>query len=108
MNYIFTEYQLNINIIELNQIISAIPKKWKDILKSQKLNANHFTFLEELSVKIGNKYKNIKKITCKEFYWQLLNTEFHRPTALEKMGRIILLYSIHLETHFLITLSNWQ
>ena len=70
--------------MELNQIVSAIPKKWKDILKSQPLNVNQFTSLEELSIKIGNKYKKISKTVCREFYWQFINTVFHRPTALEK------------------------
>ena len=79
-----TEFQLNIDIMELNQIVSAIPKEWKTLLRSQTVNDKPFTLQEDLSMKIGNRYKKITKVLCKEFYWQLVNKVCHRPTAIEK------------------------
>ena len=70
--------------MELNQIVSAIPKEWKTLLRSQIVNDKPFSLQEDLSIKIGNSYKKITKVLCKEFYWQLVNKVCQRPTAIEK------------------------
>ncbi len=35
-------------------------------------------------IKINNKIKTLEKVTCKDFYWHLLNTDPHTPTDLQK------------------------
>ncbi len=35
-------------------------------------------------IKINNKIKTLEKVTCKDFYWHLLNTNAHTPAASHK------------------------
>ncbi len=35
-------------------------------------------------IKINNKIKTLEKVSCKNLYWHLLNTDPHTPTALQK------------------------
>ena len=70
-----------INIMEYNCLKSSIPRSW---IKEIKTNPITFKIIDDHSIKIGNKYKKIEKITCKDFYWQLSEREITRPTALNK------------------------
>ncbi len=51
-------------------------------------------------IKINNKIKTLENVTCKDFYWHLLNTDPHTPTALQK-------WSIHYPIFKEASVSVW-
>ncbi len=65
-NTICIKYKLITNIIECLQLKSCIPKEWKDQISKVKLSASKIPDLNCLE--INNKYINIDKIQCKDFY----------------------------------------
>ncbi len=42
-------------------------------------------------IKINNKMKAIEKVTCKEFYWHLINIDVHNPSSV-KNGLVSILF----------------
>ena len=59
-------FNFNVNIMRLNSIKSAIPKKWITNLKSKPLDLQWRAPIV-IQVKINNKYKPLSTIKCKEF-----------------------------------------
>ncbi len=35
-------------------------------------------------IKTNNNMKAIEKVTCKEFYWHLINIDVHNPSSVKK------------------------
>ena len=81
-NNLQLEYNLNIDTMKYNSLITAIPKKWTKLIKETE--NPYFEVIEKNSIKICKKIKKLEQITCKEFYWQLISKKYVRPTALGK------------------------
>ena len=72
-----------LTVMEYNQIMSAIPREWKSLINSTKPNYK-FIRKGELNVRVGSIDKHIVKVTCKDFYWHLVNKNYTTPTAIGK------------------------
>ncbi len=70
------------------QIKSSIPIKWKETLKLCSLMPKNIP--SGNIIKINNKIKTLENVTCKDFYWHLLNTDPHTSTALHKKSLFII------------------
>ena len=81
-NHLQLEYNLNIDIMKYNSLITAIPKGWLKLIRETENRV--FELIEKKSIKIGKKIKKLEKLKCKEFYWQLISKNYTRPTALGK------------------------
>ena len=77
------KFDIQINFLEYYSLRSAIPREWK-----QKLHSSAIHYKEgpsTLHFKIDGVLKNIKHITCKDFYWCIIeNTMKEVPTCLDK------------------------
>ncbi len=63
------------------QIQSSIPSEWKEKLKLCSLMPKYIP--SGNIIKSINKIKTLVNIICRDFYWHLLNTDPHTPTALQ-------------------------
>ena len=79
---LFLQYNLKVDIMKHNSIKSSISRQW--IKTIQEANNTIFKAIERGSIKIGNRYKKIEHIKCKEFYWQIISYNYDRPTAIGK------------------------
>ena len=77
------KFDIQINFLEYYSLRSAIPREWK-----QKLCSAYVNFREgpsTLYFMIGGVLKNIKHITCKDFYWCIIaNSLKDGPTCVNK------------------------
>ena len=78
---LFNDFHFQINTMELNSIKSAIPKEWVKQIKLQP--TEKYTPLSDFIVKINNTNKPVTKITCREFYFELIKKKVQRSKALE-------------------------
>ena len=91
-------YNTKMNILEYNSIISAIPKSWKQKIRT---NKTHYTVCtSELYIELTQKSEpiEIKKLTNKLIYLSLIKNKTSLPTAIEHWINIF----PFLETH------NWS
>ncbi len=61
------------------QIRSSIPIEWTETLKRCSLMPKNIP--SGNIIKINNKMKAIEKVTCKEFYWHLINIDVHNSSS---------------------------
>ncbi len=66
------------------QIYSSIPKDWIKILK-EKVCSSPLTDIQN-RIQINNTKIEIQKIKCMDFYWHLINNNFHKPKAISSWG----------------------
>ncbi len=64
------------------QLKSSIPSEWKETLKQCRQMPKNIP--SGNTININNTIKTIEKVTCKEFYWHLMNTYPHTAIAVEK------------------------
>lgn len=77
------KYNYNLNFLQYRSIITAIPKKWIDIICIN--TGTKFNKIDDFSVKIKNKYKLLVLTKQKEIYWELVNrSRDQTPTSVEK------------------------
>jgi exonuclease III len=81
--YLQQKYNMEINIMLLNSIKSAIPKKWKNLIKNDNNIANYYTFME-CKIKINETKRKIEEITTKDLYHELIINKAQRPTSENK------------------------
>ena len=72
---------LGISIMDYNQLVSAIPKEWKIIIKNSKGRPVSFKPIGDNQKKIRMKYKDITSIKCRDYYWHFIDKICARPTA---------------------------
>ncbi len=72
-----SKYKLITNFIECLQLKSCIPREWKDWISKVKISASKIP--DGNCIEINNKYINIDKIQCKDFYWHLIEKYLHNP-----------------------------
>ncbi len=74
---ITSKYKLITIFIECLQLKSCIPREWKDQISKVTISASKIT--DGNCIEINNKYMNIDKIQCKDFYWHLIEKYQHNP-----------------------------
>jgi hypothetical protein len=79
-----SKYNLNIQTLEYNSLKSAIPSKWKKILKDKKLEIKDIVVENECQLNLNKMTKQIMDITTKEAYKMLLASKSQRPTSEKK------------------------
>ncbi len=72
---LISKYKLITNFIECLQLKSYIPREWKNRISKVKPSASKI--LDGNCIEINNKYINIDKIQCKDFYWHLIEKYQH-------------------------------
>lgn len=75
-------YKIKSSFLITLQIHSSIPNKWKNILNNSKKKPTNKT--QGNLININKKYIDIKKVTCKDLYWHLINSYKHTPTSIKK------------------------
>jgi hypothetical protein len=60
------------NIMQYNQLKDAIPKEWREKLKTMKVPRNIFQENEELYMRINKQNMPINLITNKDIYWKII------------------------------------
>jgi hypothetical protein len=78
------KYNLNCKYLQYESLTSAIPSKWKRIIKENKGLAVFDLNDTTCYIKIGKCYKSLKEISTKEIYWHLVETISKRPTSENK------------------------
>ncbi len=74
-------YDIRASFLDMIQIRSSIPIEWKETLKQCSLMPKNIP--SGNNIKIKNKMKAIEKVTCKEFYWHLINKDVHNPSSVK-------------------------
>ena len=80
------KYNLKTNFLQLMQIHQSIPQKWLQQTKVSNLPLPNSQ--TDLLLQINDIYKPIQLISCKDFYWHLINKLKHIPTSLQKWHNI--------------------
>ncbi len=68
--------------MDIIQLKSSIPSEWKEKLKQCTSLPQNIP--SENLIKINNKIIMIEQSTCNPFYLQLINTNMHKPAAIQK------------------------
>ena len=93
-----TKYNLNIKTLEYNSLISAIPSKWKKIIKDQNSGITDIILDYECPMTFNKMTKQLTDMTTKETYMTMLTNISQTPTS-EKKWR---------ETEPQLEDSDWQ
>ena len=80
------KYNVTIDIMTLNSIISAIPTKWKKLINSDNNIRNYKVFLD-CKVDINEQSRKLIEITTKDVYDELINRKATRPTTKSRPPR---------------------
>lgn len=62
-------------------ILDAIPKSWREKLKSPLENDEHQTFKSAINIEVSGQLYSIEKIKTKTIYWKCASLKFKPPTA---------------------------
>jgi hypothetical protein len=65
-------FNSNCNVMQYNQLKDAIPREWRDKLKTIKIPGNIFQDNEELYMRINKQHMPINQITNKDVYWKMI------------------------------------
>jgi hypothetical protein len=65
-------YDFKCDILQYNSLKDAIPKEWRDSVKSMKVQRNAISSEEGLNITINKTPIPITKITNKTIYWHLV------------------------------------
>lgn len=65
------------------KIYSNIPKDWTKILK-EKVYRNPLIIIQNW-IHIDNTIIEIQKTKCNDFYWHLINNNYHKPKAMKHL-----------------------
>ncbi len=80
------KYHIN-TFLQTTEIHKFILKQWLCKLK----NCNNIAPIHKLDIKleVNKKYKLVTKITCKDFYWHIIDKQKHTPTNLKSGAQYI-------------------
>ena len=78
-------YNFQIKQMDYNSLIHAIPKKWLNMIQGKN---REFTDISS-KIKIKDKMKDIKDMTCKDIYWEYISSVGAHPTAEAKWAEYI-------------------
>ncbi len=77
------KYHTNTTFLQTTLIHQCIPKQWLCKLKI----CNNIAPIHKLDIKlkVNKKYTSITQITCKDFYWHIIDKQKHTPTNVKKV-----------------------
>jgi hypothetical protein len=78
--YIEHKHNIIIPTMVYNSIISAIPAKWKKLIRENNTALNTHVFKEH-RIQINETSKKIVEINTKDLYWHLIQNKGKRPTS---------------------------
>ena len=81
-NELSVRHGINIDLMMYNSVISAIPKEWKKEIRESDLVSYTPLPEDKIVIKIGNRFKELFMLTCKEVYNEFVKCKTERPTAL--------------------------
>jgi hypothetical protein len=81
--HIEQKLHINIPIMKYNSLISAIPLRWKKLIKADNNCLNYYVFTEH-KIAIGQHTKKIEEVKTKELYWAFVVDKAERPTSEKK------------------------
>ena len=75
-------YKVPCDFLFYNGLRSSIPRRWLDLLATTN-NVDKFIVEkpQSLMVKLNNKYVELRKVTCRQFYWGEIKIISERPTC---------------------------
>ncbi len=81
-NELKQKYHINTTFLQTTLKHKCIAKQWLCKLK----NCNNIAQIHKLDIKlkVNKKYTSITKITCKDFYWHIINKQKHTSTNIKK------------------------
>ena len=74
------KYKVPCDFLFYNGLRSSIPRRWLDLLATTN-NIGKFIVKkpQSLMVKLNNKYVELRKVTCRQFYWGEIKIISERP-----------------------------
>jgi hypothetical protein len=81
--YLSLKYNLQVDVMTLNSIVSAIPTKWKKLLKTDNNIANYKVFLD-CKININERKTKLQEVTTKDLYIEISTKKAERPTSEKK------------------------
>ncbi len=87
-NHIEMKIKINLTctFIQILQIRQSIPLEWRNITNKESINENNID--QKLQINLCGTLKPITKISCKDYYWHIINKAKHEPTAKTKWSDI--------------------
>jgi hypothetical protein len=79
MEELSVEFEINIRIMEYNGLISAIPRSWKETVKSMKIPQIAISNQERPFITCNNRLLVIGIVTNKDVYWELVTRKLTKP-----------------------------
>jgi hypothetical protein len=80
------KYNITTNFLQLMQIHTSIPRKWKQLIKNANLPLPNSQ--KEIYIKLNNISKPLQLLKCKDFYWFLIKQNKHTPKSVEKWHKV--------------------
>ncbi len=80
---ISNKFNLTCNFIQILQIRQSIPLEWRNKVSIKENNTE-----QKLQINLCGTLKPITKISCKYYYWHIINKAKHEPTAKTKWSDI--------------------
>ena len=93
------KYHVNINVLEYNSLLHAIPRNWKQTLTMQNITNESINNSEELHLKVNTLWKPVPLINNKNFYSMIDNTK-------QLPEKCVKYWETQLQTNF--TESQWK
>ncbi len=75
-------YQIDTHFLTTLQIQFSLPNSWMKSLR--KLCKIPKSIPAENTILINNKSVTLDKVTCKDFYWHLINLQKHKPNNIKR------------------------
>ena len=79
-----TKYNIICNVLKYNTLKDAIPKNWRQILKTMKIPTEAISSQETLTLQVKKITKNIASVTNKDMYWILVTHKQKKPIITQK------------------------
>ncbi len=88
-NYIeiSNKFNLTCNFIQILQIRQSIPLEWRNIINKESIKENNIE--QKLQINLCGTLKPITKISCKNYYWHIINKAKKEPNCKKQMVRHI-------------------
>jgi exonuclease III len=78
------EYEVEIKVMELNSLISAIPQNWKRCVKSMRIPKEAVSNMEQLFLSCNKRILALSITKNKDVYWEFVNRKQIKPIAAYK------------------------
>ena len=77
-------FSIVVDQMEYNSIVSAIPDRWRKMIKNQSVSFNDM----EIYVHLNGVKKSVDKLKCREIYRFLISKIKKQPTAVKKWSEV--------------------